>query len=137
MNERRPHHSESGGSADGELDEESIALAHRLRAEREHLKFSQAQVAEVLGIPRAAVSALETGKRRVTSLELKKLAELFGASVDRLLGRTVDEDPADIALFRAAKALSPEDRQQVVRFAEFLRGAGPAPTVSFSIDDDD
>ena len=110
---------------------EAVALAHRLRAEREHLGLSQAQVADVLEISRAAVSALETGRRRVTSMELKKLAELYGASVDRLLGGDVEEDPTTIALFRTAKGLAPKDREQVLRFAEFLRGAGPAPKVNF------
>jgi transcriptional regulator with XRE-family HTH domain len=100
------------------------------------MSLSQAQVAEVLGIPRAAVSAIESGRRRVSSLELKKLGELFGASVDRLLGNDVKEDPTAAALFRTAKVLTPEDRQQVLRFAEFLRGAGPAPSVTFDPDDE-
>ena len=98
---------------------------------REYLKLNQAQVAEVLGIPRAAVSALETGRRRVSGLELKKLAALFGTSGDRLLGHEVDDDPTAVALFRTAKALTDDDRLQVLRFAEFLRGAGPAPAVDF------
>ena len=114
-----------------EPDAESLALAQRIRAEREYLKLNQAQVAEVLGIPRAAVSALETGRRRVSGLELKKLATLFGTSGDRLLGREVDDDPTAVALFRTAKALTDDDRLQVLRFAEFLRGAGPAPAVDF------
>jgi transcriptional regulator with XRE-family HTH domain len=114
---------------DTEPDPELIDLAQRIRTEREHLKLSQAQVADVLGIPRPAVSAIETGRRRVNSVELKKLGELFGASVDRLLGHETEDDPTAVELFRTAKALTPEDRQQVLRFAEFLRGAGPAPTI--------
>lgn len=114
-----------------EPDAESLGLAQRIRTEREYLKLNQAQVAEVLGIPRAAVSALETGRRRVSGLELKKLAALFGTSGDRLLGHEVDDDPTAVALFRTAKALTNDDRLQVLRFAEFLRGAGPAPTVDF------
>ena len=114
-----------------EPDAESLALALRIRADREYLKLNQSQVAEALGIPRAAVSALETGRRRVTGLELKKLAALFGTSGDRLLGHDVDDDPTAVALFRTAKALTEDDRLQVLRFAEFLRGAGPAPTVEF------
>jgi len=107
-------------------DSDLLALAHRIRTEREYLKLNQTQVAEVLGIPRAAVSALETGRRRVSGLELKKLAQLFGTSVDRLLGRELDDDPTAVALFRAAKSLTVDDRLQVLRFAEFLREAGPA-----------
>jgi hypothetical protein len=67
----------------------------------------------------------------VSGLELKKLAALFGTSGDRLLGHEVDDDPTAVALFRTAKALTDDDRLQVLRFAEFLRGAGPAPAVDF------
>lgn len=110
---------------------EAAALAERIRQERLYLDLNQADVAAALGIPRAAVSALETGRRRVTGLELKRLSELFGVSVDRLLGHDAGEDPTTVALFRAAKNLSDDDKQQVLRFAEFLRktGQAPAPTI--------
>lgn len=115
--------------ADDEIDEEAQALANRIREERLNLRLSQSQVADVLGIPRPGVSAIENGRRQVSSLELKKLAELFGVSVDRLVGREPEDDPTAIALFRTAKALTEDDRQQVLRFAEFLREAGPAPVL--------
>lgn len=69
------------------------ALAARIRQERLYLGLSQADVATALDIPRAAVSALETGRRRVSGLELKGLAQLFGTSVDRLLGEVAPRGP--------------------------------------------
>jgi len=114
----------------GDASPEAIALADRIKAERQYIGLSQADVAATLGIPRAAVSALETGRRRVSGLELKRLSELFGTSVDRLLGHSRSEDPTTTALFRAAKNLSDDDKQQVLRFAEFLREAGQAPPVT-------
>lgn len=115
---------------------EGTELAERIRVERRYVGLSQADVANALSIPRAAVSALETGKRRVTGLELKRLAELFGTSVDRLLGRDMAADETTTALFRATKALTEADKEQVLRFAEFLRGAGKAPSVDLSEDVD-
>lgn len=111
-------------------------LAERIRQDRTYVGLSQADVAEALGIPRAAVSALETGKRRVSGLELGRLAELFGTSVDRLLGRDVPADETTTALFRATKSLTEADKEQVLRFAEFLRGAGKAPKVELPQDVD-
>ena len=108
---------------------EALALAQRIRAERLYIGLNQVDVAAALGIPRAAVSALETGRRRVSGLELKRLSELFGVSVDRLLGHADNEDPTTTALFRAAKNLSDGDKEQVLRFAEFLREAGQAPVL--------
>ena len=110
------------------------ALAARIRQERLYLGLSQADVATALEIPRAAVSALETGRRRVSGLELKGLAQLFGTSVDRLLGEVAPEDPATAALFRATRDLSVDNKNQVLRFAEFLRTAGAAPPVTMSED---
>lgn len=116
----------NSGGGDGGPD--AAALAERIRSERQWLGLHQADVATALNIPRAAVSALETGRRRVSGLELKRLSELFGVSVDRLAGGSAVDDPTTTALFRAAKHLTEGDKQQVLRFAEFLREAGRAPT---------
>jgi transcriptional regulator with XRE-family HTH domain len=119
-----------GRNQDIRVDAEGLELAERIRREREYLNLKQEQVAAVLNISRAAVSAIETGRRKVSGQELKRLAILFGTNVDRLLGADVEEDPTSVALFRAAKGLSDLDRKQVLRFAEFLRNAGQPPPVS-------
>jgi len=121
----------AGDHAAAKDDVEANALAERIRSERQYVGLSQAQVADALGLPRAAISAVETGRRRVASVELLKLSTLFGTSVDRLLGRQeFVEDSTVNALFRATKGLDEGDRQQVLRFAEFLNQAGPAPKIS-------
>jgi transcriptional regulator with XRE-family HTH domain len=128
--------SADGRSNDIRVDQDGMKLAERIRTEREYLNLKQEQVAAALNISRAAVSAIETGRRRVSSQELKHLAALFATSVDRLLGAEPEQDPTSVALFRATKALSERDREQVLRFAEFLRNAGPPPTVSNQGDQD-
>jgi transcriptional regulator with XRE-family HTH domain len=112
--------------------DEERQLAERLKQDREYVGLSQDQVAKALGIPRAAVSAIETGRRKVSSLELARLAALFGTSPDRLLGASLAEDPTAVQLFRATKTLSEGDRVQVLRFAEFLRNAGTPPKVDIT-----
>jgi transcriptional regulator with XRE-family HTH domain len=104
------------------------ALAHRLRESREYLGLSQEVVADHLGVPRASVSAMEAGKRKVSSMELRDLARLYRTSVQHLLGEESDQDPVVGALYRTARNLTHEDREQVLRFAEFLRSAGTAPS---------
>lgn len=134
---KHPARSVPGDSTENhEGTPEGPELAERIRQERTYVGLSQADVAEALGIPRAAVSALETGKRRVSGLELGRLAELFGTSVDRLLGRDIPADETTTALFRATKSLTETDKEQVLRFAEFLRGAGKAPEVDLPKDVD-
>lgn len=111
------------------VNEEGVRLAEKIKHEREYLGLKQEQVAEVLSISRAAVSAIETGRRRVSSQEVRKLASLFGTSVDRLMGADAPADPTTDALFRTTRDLSSTDREQVLRFAEFLRTAGQPPSV--------
>lgn len=121
--------STDGRNHDIRVDEEGLKLAERIRQEREYVNLKQEQVAAVLNISRAAVSAIETGRRKVSGQELKHLAGLFGTTVDRLLGAEPEEDPTSLALFRTAKELPHRDREQVLRFAEFLRNAGQPPPV--------
>lgn len=114
-------------------DEERERLGNRLRESREYLGLSQEFVAEHLGIPRASMSAMENGKRKVSSLELKQLARIYKQPLSYFLGEDEfahDEQSQDVifsALYRTARALSDQDRQQVLRFAQFLRQAGQAP----------
>jgi len=104
-------------------------VGERLRSSREYLGLSQAEVADALGVSRPAISAIEAGKRKVSSLELKRLARLYRRPYEFFLDSAEphsEEETID-AIFRAARALSETDREQVRRFAEFLRGSGPAP----------
>lgn len=108
----------------------SMELADRVKAEREYLALSQEQVAQALGVSRAAVSAMETGRRKISSVELAGLAKLYGTSTDRLLGNPVPADDSATQLFRATKGLSDRDKEQVLRFAEFLSRASTPPAGS-------
>ena len=102
---------------------EQQVLAARLREAREYVGLLQEDVARAIGIPRASVSTLEAGKRRVSSLELRRLARLYRRPVGWLLGEDLEID-VSAPLFRATSALSDNDKEQVLRFAEFLAGAG-------------
>lgn len=106
---------------------EQIEVGQRLRSARETLGLTQEDVASALRIPRTSVISMEAGKRNVSALELRQLARLYRRSVTWLLGEEPENTgPAsaqDQALYRAASELSAEDREQVLRFAQFLAGA--------------
>lgn len=113
-----------------EGDEAYASMGARLRRAREFLGVSQEAVAEALGIPRASVSAMESGRRKVSSLELRELARIYKRPIDWFYdgdAEPVVEDETVTALFRATSNLNQEDKEQVLRFAEFLKGAGQAP----------
>jgi transcriptional regulator with XRE-family HTH domain len=99
-------------------------LRRRLREVREYLNLTQQFVSDQTGISRSAVAEIESGKRRVESTELKKLAQLYRHPVAYFLNEE-QPVPADAnvlnAFARAAGDLSEDDRNEVLRFAEFLR----------------
>ena len=99
-------------------------LGERLREAREYLGFSQDQVATYLGTSRSALSLMETGQRKVDALELKKLAALYKRPVGHFTGEEVEDFTfgADVKhLARQVSELSPDDREELGRFADFLR----------------
>ncbi len=109
-------------SDDKESDRKT--LGERLREAREYLGFSQDQVATFLGVPRSALSLIETGQRKVEALELKKLAGLYKRSVAYFTGEDAEDDSfgADVKhLARKVSKLSSDDREELGRFADFLR----------------
>jgi len=110
---------------DGQQPSERQIVGQRLRTARETLGLTQDDVAGVMGMPRTSVIAMEAGKRNVTALELRRLARLYRRNVQWLLGEEDDEAAVDNALYRATAELSDEDKEQVLRFAQFLASAGP------------
>jgi transcriptional regulator with XRE-family HTH domain len=102
-------------------------LAKRLKEAREYLELSQDEVATALNVPRSAISLIETGQRRVEAVELQRLAAMY----QRPIGYFTGEDPEPAALpetvqhlARTAAKLTDRDREELVRFAEFLQLRG-------------
>jgi transcriptional regulator with XRE-family HTH domain len=99
-------------------------LGERLRDARKYVGLSQEEAAAILKMPRTAVTEVESGQRKVEALELKRMAELYRQPVSHFTGEDASAAPltADVAhLARQAASLSPKDREELGRFAEFLR----------------
>src|SRR6516164_2521755 len=112
------------GKQPGTGDSDRKSLGGRLREAREYLGFSQEEVATFLGVPRSALSLMETGRRKVDALELKKLAGLYKRPVGHFTGeaKATTSFGTDVKhLARQVSELSPEDREELARFADFLR----------------
>src|SRR4051794_21317826 len=104
-------------------------LGERLRRSREYLGLSQGEVADHMNLSRPAITNMESGRRKVSTLELAQLARLYHQPYEYFLGEApeVAEDETTGALFRTTRNLSDRDKEQVLRFAQFLRNAGQAP----------
>jgi transcriptional regulator with XRE-family HTH domain len=114
-------------------DDSNEAAGHkivgaRLREARLAIGLTQSDIADALDISRPSVAAIEKGTRKVTGLELRRLARLYRRSVGWLLGdEEQDSVPTDSVLHRATAELSDEDKQQVLRFAQFLAAQPTRP----------
>ena len=105
---------------------DQLELARRLRSSRLESGMSQADAAGVVGVSRVAVAEIEAGRRKVSSIELNGFAQAYGRPIEFLLGTKPGTDavagsPVMNHLARTAKNLTPEDQQQLLRFAEYLR----------------
>jgi len=84
-------------------------LARRLRAAREACHLKQEDVAGRLGVSRSTIAQMELGNRAVTSLELDKLAHLYGRDLREFLAEEFDEEDALVALFRRHPEVSEQE----------------------------
>ena len=78
-------------------------IGRSLRLARESRKITQEEAAIALGVQISAISRIESGQRQVSTLELTRLAELYGRLIEcfvRPVSATKPQDPI-IALFRA------------------------------------
>lgn len=68
-------------------DDKRRAIGRNIKMLREERKLSQTQLARLLWIDRTSLSGYEIGKRVPDIFMLCKLADVFGVSLDTLVGR--------------------------------------------------
>lgn len=83
-------------------------LAQQIKTCRTGVGLSQTELAEKLMVSRQAVSKWESGKGTPDITNLKAMAELFGVSVDFLMGTTIEgTTPAVVVQAIDRKSLTP------------------------------
>ena len=61
---------------------------NKIREHRKQRKWTQEALAQRLGVERSAVAKWESGKSQPQAAHLVALAEVFGCTVDEILGRS-------------------------------------------------
>ena len=100
-------------------------LAKRIKKFREDLVLSQEQIAEKLKLPRPSISQIESGQREVSSIELAKLAQIFGVSPDILLNPEEKRKKAKIVKGFKMSKLKRDKFKQVLLYIVDKCGAKP------------
>jgi transcriptional regulator with XRE-family HTH domain len=94
-----------------------------LRKTREEKGLSQADLAEKTGFQPSAISHFEAGRRSPSFDNLRRLADALSVTIDFLLGRQPDPQPAGPAaeqLFRNFEQMTSEDQDTLNSFAKML-----------------
>jgi Zn-dependent peptidase ImmA (M78 family)/transcriptional regulator with XRE-family HTH domain len=103
---------------------DQITLASRLKEARIAASLTQEQVAQELDLPRTAIVQIEAGNRAVSTLELAKLAQLYGRSIVGFFADAPSsEEDVLVALFRAAQVEGQDLpwQTEVARYLEICR----------------
>ncbi len=113
------------------ISEQQLGL--RLRRARERAALTQEEAARAIRLDPSAMAKIERGKRGVGALELKRLASLYGTSVEDLLEDPFAEEeivPLTVVMRATVKALEPKAEamkrrlQRVVADDRWLRKHG-------------
>jgi len=96
-------------------------LAERLRTARKSAGFSQEEVATKTGILQPSISAIESGKRNVDSLELAKFAELYNKPIEYFLNSNPIEDKRSFAPLLESREILDSDRAILDDFHVFCQ----------------
>ena len=109
-------------SSSSESSGSSEPFAGRLRTARAKRALSQGRLAKRAGLQPSAISHFETGTRKPSFDNLRRLADALDVTTDYLLGRTTDpRAPAGAdRLHRQLDRLTADDRDIAEDFLEML-----------------
>lgn len=110
-------------------DAEENIFKQRLVAAREMRGISQLELARRAGIPQSSVSQFETGGRKPSFDNLRRMATTLEVSTDYLLGRVDQPHLAAEAdhLYRDAKNLTDANRKLAHEFIQMLAARTKGP----------
>lgn len=104
------------------------SAAKRIRATRERLGLTQAQLAAQASITPAAISQIEAGDRTPSTPILRRISSVLKVSIDYLLGATDEVEYKDLLadeqvrkFYRQYQSLSADDQKMIEQQIEFLK----------------
>lgn len=117
-------------------------IGERIKSLRESKGYNMRQMAAALNLPYTTYVNYEKGAREPNSEQLILISKYFGVSIDYLMGRTdipvpsdnneyknlenfgnnsVEEEPEELVILnRAAKKMTPENRQKLLDMARIM-----------------
>lgn len=94
--------------------------ASRLKLLRDVSGKTQADVAQCIGLSRAAYSHLENGRNEPDSKTVVKLAKYYKVTTDYLLGLNVSKSKSDL-IWDLIQDLTPNQKDEILNFIKKLK----------------
>lgn len=96
-------------------------MNERLKNARKYLGLSLEFVSQQMNLSRSAISAIESGQRKVTVDELDQFSKLYGVSIDELMyGERVEQSEAEM-LDRVFSELPDIDKREITSLIDFKK----------------
>lgn len=99
------------------------ALGKKLKQLREKIGLNQEEVEKAIGLPQKAFTQIERGLRKVSTLELAKLSELFHVPIADFFDKEAQDEDLLVTLHRIAPGLEsdPKVHEQVAKCIQICR----------------
>jgi Zn-dependent peptidase ImmA (M78 family)/transcriptional regulator with XRE-family HTH domain len=104
-----------------------VTLGARLRDARTNRGITQEIAADAIGVPRTAIVQMESGNRSVSTMELARLAELYGRQISDFFSKSsipaYEEEDILLALHRTSDAFRdhPEAERKIAQCVDICR----------------
>lgn len=85
------------------MNQHELGIA--LKRAREQCGKNQQEAADALGVTRITIVHIEQGNRQISSIELKKLADLYGRKMDEFFADSENTDETLVHLYRIAPGI--------------------------------
>ena len=72
-------------------------MGNRIRELRKQSGFTQEQIGLFLGVDQSMIAKIEKGERALTTVQIRKLANLFACSEDYILGEEIEGSAMKLA----------------------------------------
>lgn len=96
-------------------------IGKRIREARESAGLSQRELAEKIGYESStAISYIESGERKVSVIDLEKMAEILGRDIRFFLGKESEQQSVSVAL-RSEAGLDKKDQDAILHIIEMAK----------------
>lgn len=107
-------------------EERRKIIASRAQSARKMAGLSQAEAAELLALKRSTLSDIESGKRKLSDIEVGRMVDVYDVTFEFLLGVGAEKyDPQEGDLLVAARILQklkPEDQEKLMAVLASKKG---------------